>query len=138
MKAPLRNVTLQEALDGVYDCVQYKYRGPQQENQRDGMVLLGTATPSVFFAFDCLSSHGTPAKTFSYRDRYALAYVEVAKVDSPSLRLVRNFPIQAAREVWKDLNPELHCGIIFRRSHGTWDDEVLCQRWYPEVPKELE
>lgn len=138
MNPPLRNVTLQQAKDAGYDCCQYKYRGPTLQQDTNRVVLVGNALPEVLYVFDCLSSHGTPAKNFSYRDRYSLAYVEVAKVALPGLRMVRNFPITAAAEAWGSLDSALHCGLIFRRSHGLFDDEVLCQRWYPEIPKDLE
>lgn len=137
MNPPLRNVTLQEAKDAGYDCVQLKLRGPSMEKSLGSTVLQGITMPDCSVFYECISVGNLKTRMFSYRDRYALAYAAIGNTGDLNYKIVGNYTIDFAKKLWKQLDVSKHCGIIFRRSHGTWDDEVLCQRWYPEIPKDL-
>lgn len=155
-----KDATLEEAHAAGCDTVQLKYKGMWTRNEvsrgllrvysdhddtkeyrdvKDGVdtTLLGNLYEGRTWVYDCWLVDGNDVKGLGYRDRYALAHVNLRELGLAGFSLVRNFPIMAAKDVWNTAMTDETCGIVFRRSNDTWNGPVLCQRYYKEAPREL-
>lgn len=156
-----KDATLAEAKAAGCDTVQIKYQGLWTRNEISkglyrayshlvdtivhfnipsnvDVTLIGnrfSSDLSTLWVFDCWSIDNNNVKEYSYRDRYALAHAAIQEINLPIIKLVKNYPIQHAYSVWNDLtNPEVSCGIVFRKSSDLWNGEILLQRKYQEIP----
>jgi hypothetical protein len=109
------------------------------ENREVCCTLLGArfTTPPLIIVIDCVSVSLQPKTVLGYRDRFAFAKAQVEMIDLPILRLVANYRIDKAKELWEKLDPVLSNGVVYRKSKAPFDAPFFVARKYPNIPGDL-
>lgn len=103
-------------------------------------ILIGSFFPAHRFptefvsVFDCTFVDNTDITNRSYRERFAHVVKLVHELNHPKFKLVPNYPITKAADLWTHLDPRLANGLIYRRFEDPFDTPLRVSRKYPEQP----
>lgn len=96
-------------------------------------------TSPIIHIYDMWWFDDNDIQQHSYRERFALARMNIRKLDE-RFKMVTVSPIQAAHAMWSDVakDPENFKGIVCRRSKDNAAGELYTIRYYKEEPRGLE
>jgi hypothetical protein len=109
--------------DLAIDCVLYGHLFPREHFPRH-----------FFLVIDAFAVGGQTIIDQGYRSRFAYAKTLVASVNHPLLKLVANYPIDKASDLWDHLDPVYANGLVYRKSTDDASSPIRITRKHRERP----
>lgn len=90
----------------------------------------------VIYLYDTWWMDGVDLQRETYRSRYIMTRANAKRLDE-RFQVVTVLPIDAARNLWRDVMQEGYKGLVFRRSKDTAAGDLFIMRYYTESPMDF-